>query len=132
MKERISEIPFTAKQEQEPPICIPQLSAIDTMGVEELRRLVQRISDARWGDIALMDNERRVDAIVDRLVHTALTTQDKREARESGKEALNRIQGTAVQRQAIIVKNETGDSAEDLRAVDAFLAGFVDPNTEQD
>ncbi len=107
------------------------LEKLEGMSREGLVGIVRRIGGARWAEIMIMTDEERVNAIVDNLVHTALTSADRKEARESGKEALNRLVGTSVQRQAIMTKNVSEDgfnenSAASIQAIDSFIAEFAE------
>ena len=100
------------------------LSALEGMSRTDLEALCARLL-CQCGAVALMTDEQAARAIMDRMIQSALTTQEKREAREAGKEALNRIQGTAIQRTAMMVKTDSGNDDDDDSAVDAFLRQFI-------
>lgn len=86
------------------------LSALDSMNAEELRALVRRCCPDK-ARVLMMTEDQQGQAMIDMLAITALTTGDRKEARECGKEWLDRIKGKPVQR--ILEKTQRVEAAVD-------------------
>jgi LDH2 family malate/lactate/ureidoglycolate dehydrogenase len=140
MKERISEIPFrTPPTEQPTPLKPIDLSALPTLARDELEALCARLLCASGG-VEMMTEEQTAQAMLDVLAATALrpiisggaVKADIQARMVAVEKWLNRIQGTAVQRTAMIVKTDgrDGDSESVMPNVDAFLSQFLLPLPE--
>lgn len=79
------------------------LAAIELMTRDELITLI-RTACPQKAQVLLMTEEARGRAIIDMLAITALTSTDRKEARECGKEWMDRTLGRPVQRQAIMAQ----------------------------
>lgn len=82
-------------EDKQPPF---DLSALDTLSRPELIELIRTACPDK-AQVLLMTEEQRGRAIVDMLAITALTSADRKEARECGKEWLDRTIGKPLQRQ---------------------------------
>lgn len=95
---------LSARQEKEKSAVIASnepapvdLSGIEDMSREQLIALI-RLACPQKAQVLMMTEEARGRAIIDMLAITALTSGDRKEARECGKEWMDRTLGKPVQR----------------------------------
>jgi hypothetical protein len=74
-----------------------EIARLENMPVDELRGVLQRICNARWGDIALMSKQQRAEAGRLKLWHAGLTEKEVYKALPILKEAFDRDEGRASQ-----------------------------------
>lgn len=79
------------------PVSAATLSLLEQMSREELVGVIKRVCNARWGEVALMSKQERVEAGKLKLWHSGLTLADVYKALPMLKEAFDRDEGRASQ-----------------------------------
>lgn len=115
----------TAPSDPQSPIDPATLAALEGMTKAELVGLIRRCCPEK-ARVLMMTEDQQGQAMVDMLAITALTGTDRREARECGKEWMDRIKGKPVQRQiaAVAVAEGKFSIADILASIDGTSAGL--------
>lgn len=103
MKPIIGTQPTTPPAE---PLSIDTLERLETMPKNELRALLERVCGARWGEVAVMTKEQRIDAAKLKLWHEGLTSKEMTKYLPALREAMDRDTGKPAQSIAMTVENK--------------------------
>lgn len=114
---------FTPRKNPEPvtavtdTVSLPTLTQLENMPRAALHSLLQRVCAARWGEIALMDEDASYDAVCLKLLHGGLTQADVWKALPSLKEWMDRRKGKPAQSIAL----DVSDTRMDRLPIDKLL-----------
>ncbi len=93
----------------------PDLSMVNTMTKDELISIIKTICGARWGEIALMTKDERMEAAKLKLWHGGLTEKEISKALPALNAAMDREVGKPMQHVKADVEQKTTVTIEDRR-----------------
>lgn len=102
------------------PLSASEVAALDEMNREHLIKLIRACNSASVR-VLMMTKEQQGQIILDMLLITAVTSQDRKEARECAKLWMDREIGTVIQKQATLLAVTDGKQilVDILREIDS-------------